>query len=163
VTSIQGQLLRLSERREVAIYLREGMLWVADFIDGDGELVDAPTWFRFNCGALSTYHARRRMVRESAIPLSRELVTRIEGLHRPGAAAKEWTRSKRDEGSGRRPQSAIARLVHRLFVRRSAHQADGVGRDTASFMSRARRCAARMQSADELHEIEIHSYEEKGR
>jgi hypothetical protein len=80
---IQGQLLRLSERREVAIYLRDGMLWVADFIDGDGELVEAKTWFRFNCGAQATHHARRRMVREAAIPLSRELIVRIDRLHRP--------------------------------------------------------------------------------
>lgn len=79
---IQGQLLRLSERREVAIYLRDGTLWVADFIDGDGELVEAKTWFRFNCGAPATYHARRRMVREAAIPLSGELIARIEHLHR---------------------------------------------------------------------------------
>jgi hypothetical protein len=33
---IQGQLLRLSERREVAIYLRNDTLWIADFIDGHG-------------------------------------------------------------------------------------------------------------------------------
>jgi len=33
---IQGQLLRQSERREVAIYLRDGQLWIADFIDGIG-------------------------------------------------------------------------------------------------------------------------------
>jgi hypothetical protein len=85
---IQGQLLRLSERREVAIYLRDGMLWVADFIDGDGELVEAKTWFRFNCGAHATCHARRRMVREAAIPLSAELIARIEHLHRPNEDGK---------------------------------------------------------------------------
>ena len=32
--SIQGQLLRVSEHRAVAIYLREGTTWVADFVDG---------------------------------------------------------------------------------------------------------------------------------
>jgi hypothetical protein len=78
---IQGQLLRLGTRREVAIYLRDGRLWVADFIDGDGELVDAVTWFRFNCATTATTHARRRMVLESAFPLSDELVARIETLH----------------------------------------------------------------------------------
>jgi hypothetical protein len=89
---IQGQLLRLSDRREVAIYLRRGTLWVADFIDGDGQLVDAVTWFQFNCGAPSAPHARRRMVRESATPLQPELVARIEHLHGClpcNAAAKE--------------------------------------------------------------------------
>jgi len=84
--SIQGQLLRQSERHEVAIFLRDGALWVADFIDGDGRLVDATTWFRFNCGALSSQHARRRMVLESAIPLSEELAERIERLHQPAGA-----------------------------------------------------------------------------
>jgi hypothetical protein len=38
--SIQGQLLRRSERREVAIYLRDGQLWIADFIDGVGALME---------------------------------------------------------------------------------------------------------------------------
>jgi hypothetical protein len=59
VDSIQGQFLRLSERREVAIYLRRGVLWVADFVDGHGELIDPRTWFRFNCGGLATRQARR--------------------------------------------------------------------------------------------------------
>jgi hypothetical protein len=77
---IQGQLLRLSERREVAIFLRDGALWVADFVDGKGELIDAATWFRFHCAALSSAQARNRMVLESGIPLSDELVARIELL-----------------------------------------------------------------------------------
>lgn len=83
LSPIQGQLLRLSERREVAIFLRDGALWVADFIDGQGELVDAVTWFRFHCAALSTAQARHRMVLESGIPLSEELVARIELLPTP--------------------------------------------------------------------------------
>ena len=86
---IQGQLLRLSERREVAIYLREGALWVADFIDGCGTLADATTWFRFNCASASSWHVRRRMALESAMPLSSVLIARIERLHErrplPGA------------------------------------------------------------------------------
>ena len=59
---ILGQLLRLSKRREVAIYLREGSLWIADFFDGNGELVEPKIWFRFN---------------------SAELAAKIESLHRP--------------------------------------------------------------------------------
>jgi len=80
---IQGQLLRLSARREVAIYLHRGTLWIADFIDGQGELIEPHLWFRFNCGAPGTRHARRRMLLESALPLSEEIVARIESLHRP--------------------------------------------------------------------------------
>lgn len=78
-SAVQGQVLRLSERREVAIYLRNDRLWVADFIDGRGELIDAITWFRFNCGTHA--QARRRMVLESGIPLSAQIVARIEHLH----------------------------------------------------------------------------------
>ncbi len=78
--AIQGQLLRQSERREVAIFLREGSLWVADFIDGNGLLVDAATWFRFNCGTPSNSCTWSRVLRESAVPLSEELATRIDGL-----------------------------------------------------------------------------------
>jgi hypothetical protein len=83
--AIQGQILRVSERREVAIYLRDDALWVADFIDGHGALFDAATWFRFNCGTPATSYARRRMVHESAVPLSTQLAARIQGLHRHSA------------------------------------------------------------------------------
>jgi hypothetical protein len=93
-TAIQGQLLRWSERREVAIYLRKDALWVADFIDGDGELIDAVTWFRFNCGTPFTSSARRRMILESAMPLSGQLAARIESLHRSSTTRKRggWVR-----------------------------------------------------------------------
>lgn len=83
--TIQGQLLRHNERREVAIFLHDGSLWVADFIDGHGQLIDAATWFRFNCGALTSAPARRRMVLESAVPLSAALVAKIERLPWPAA------------------------------------------------------------------------------
>jgi len=84
---ILGQLLRLSKRREVAIYLREGNLWIADFIDGYGELVEPEIWFRFNCATAGTGLARRRMLLESALPLSAELAARIERLHHPDAVS----------------------------------------------------------------------------
>ena len=83
--SMQGQLLRHSERREVAIFLRDGALWVADFVDGHGQLIDAATWVRFNCGTQATPQALRRMVLESAVPLSADLVDRIGRLRAPAA------------------------------------------------------------------------------
>jgi hypothetical protein len=83
-SSLQGQVLRRSERREAAIFLHDDALWVADFIDGCGELVDAVTWFRFNCAAGESSQARRRMALESALPLSDDLVTRIEALRKGG-------------------------------------------------------------------------------
>src|SRR5262245_47543287 len=87
VGPILGQLLRLSKRREVAISLREGSLWVADFIDGHGELVEPKIWLRFNCATAARGLARRRMLLESAVPLSVELAAKIERLHRPNAVS----------------------------------------------------------------------------
>jgi hypothetical protein len=81
-STFQGQVLRRSERREVAIFLRDQALWVADFVDGRGALFDAVTWFRFNCGDLANPKARRRMVLESAIPPTAGLAARIGALLR---------------------------------------------------------------------------------
>jgi len=91
--TILGQILRRSERREAALYLRDGVLWVADFVDGHGELVDPESWLRFNCGGASA-HARRRMALESASPVADELADRIEALHLAMAAAKPGTRGR---------------------------------------------------------------------
>jgi hypothetical protein len=66
---VQGQFLRLSARREVAIYLLGGKLWVADFIDGRGQLFEPETWFRFNCGSPDARAAQRRMLLESGLPM----------------------------------------------------------------------------------------------
>jgi hypothetical protein len=79
--------LRLSARREVAIYLFDGTLWVADFVDGCGELFEPETWFRFNCGTPSAQDAQRRMLRESGLPLSEDIVAKIESLHRSVAGS----------------------------------------------------------------------------
>ena len=98
--TIQGQILRFSEHHLVAIYLRDGSLWIADFVDGQGVLIDAATWFRFNCGTLATAHARRRMAAESAIPLSLELVERIEALHHAAATSGLPTAGIRQPAAG---------------------------------------------------------------
>ncbi|HEU5479129.1 MAG TPA: hypothetical protein VFU90_04810 [Candidatus Tumulicola sp.] len=82
MSPILGQFLRLSARREVAIYLLEGRLWVADFVDGRGALFEPETWFRFNCASPGARAARRRMALESGLPLSAEIVAKIDELHR---------------------------------------------------------------------------------
>ena len=91
-------MLRLSEHHAVAIYLRDGQMWVADFIDGQGTLVDATTWFRFNCGTYANSHALRRMAIESATPISSVLAERIDALHRANVAQRsgilgQWLRT----------------------------------------------------------------------
>ena len=123
--SMHGQLLRQSERREVAIFLRDDALWVADFIDGHGQLIEATTWVRFNCGAHATPQARRRMVLESAVPLSAELVDRIGRLRAP-------TAMKNSVGLGRLigavsahlPRNWLATLVARRFGRDRTRQVE---------------------------------------
>jgi hypothetical protein len=122
-TAIQGQLLRRSERREVAIYLRKDALWVADFIDGDGELIDAVTWFRFNCGTPFTSYARRRMIFESAMPLSAQLAARIESLHRSSTTRKRggWARLVQAIAAYA-PRTRLTGIFRRPRGRRSTRQ-----------------------------------------
>jgi hypothetical protein len=122
--SVQGQLLRKSERREVAIFLRHGALWVADFVDGEGKLIDATTWFRFNCGALSSPHAQRRMVLESAIPLSPELIVRIGCLHQPARMRKRGIVGWLLEAIASRQRRGRSVAIVARFLTRRMHQDD---------------------------------------
>jgi hypothetical protein len=58
------------------------VLWVADFVDGHGQLIDAASGLRFNRGGARSTQARWRMALESAAPVSDELAQRIKALHR---------------------------------------------------------------------------------
>jgi hypothetical protein len=78
---IQGSLLRLSERREVAIYLREGTGWVANFNNGRATLHSMSEWYSNGSGRMLV-HAQRRNAVEPISPLPDEVVRRIESLHR---------------------------------------------------------------------------------
>jgi hypothetical protein len=121
--SIQGQLLRLSEHRAVAIYLREGSTWVADFVDGQGVLIDVETWVRFNCGTPTNPHASRRIARESAIPLSTELSAQIESLHQPVVSRRRRTLAQWvDAIFAAFLQGRLAMLVAHRFHRRISLQ-----------------------------------------
>ncbi len=124
-TAIQGQLLRWSERREVAIYLRKDALWVADFIDGDGELIDAVTWFRFNCGTPFTSYARRRMILESAMPLSGQLAARIESLHRSSTTRRRGPLVRLVQAiAAYAPRTPLTRIFRKPLGRRSTRQSN---------------------------------------
>lgn len=128
---LQGQVLRRSGRREVAIFLRDNALWVADFVDGQGQIVDAATWFRFNCGDLTNREARRRMVRESAIPPSAELAARIAALLHDG---EESPRDYSAPGAMNAPSPAeVVQAQHHAVVpqtsrrsRETRHAAGGI-------------------------------------
>ena len=78
---IQGQVVRLSEDREVAFYRRDGRLWAADLVDGRCEILDAATWISFGSGALALAQSRRSRALESAVPISPELAETLECLH----------------------------------------------------------------------------------
>ena len=74
---LSGNLLRLGEGREIAIYLRDGTAWVAEFKDGRGELFTVSTWFSLNQGG----RVLRRMDLDSITPLPEDIAERIERLH----------------------------------------------------------------------------------
>lgn len=78
---LQGNLLRLSGRREIAIYLRDGAAWVADFENGRGELLIASAWYGTG-GGRRLAGAQRRGEVETISPLAVETARRIEALHR---------------------------------------------------------------------------------
>ena len=80
-SAVQGSLLRLSERQEVAIYLREGAGWFADFHDGRATLHSVSEWHGSGSGRMLV-HAQRRDAVETISPLPDEVVQRIESLHR---------------------------------------------------------------------------------
>jgi len=75
---LHGSLLRIGERRELAIYLRDGTAWVADFKGGHGEVSAAGAWFALN----QDRWALRRAALDAITPLPADIVQRIENLHR---------------------------------------------------------------------------------
>ncbi len=77
-TSQLHSLLRIGDRREIAIYLRDGTAWVADFKGSHGEISTAGAWFALNkdCWAL------RRAALNAVTPLPQDVEERIERLHR---------------------------------------------------------------------------------
>ena len=72
-----GSLLRLSETREIAIYQRDGVAWIADFRSGRGELFTVGEWFALN----GRGSALRRAGPASIAPLPAQVIERIARLH----------------------------------------------------------------------------------
>lgn len=118
--TLPGNLLRLGERREIAIYLRDGTTWIADFQDGRGEIFTVGAWFSLNNGGRGLGPAQRRLVSESVTPLPEEVVERIEHLHRRtvmsnGCLGMSWALATLVAGTSGR----LARLGQSLFGPRS--------------------------------------------
>ena len=76
---LSGNLLRLGERREIAIYLRGGTAWVAEFEKGRGEVFNVGAWSSLYGRAL--VHAQRRGEVNIISPIPEDVVARIERLH----------------------------------------------------------------------------------
>jgi hypothetical protein len=80
-TVTDGQLLRLREGHQVAIYKRNGVNWVAEFRNGRSELFDAAWWFYFHLGSLRYSHGIREAALDSATAITPEVLAKIERLH----------------------------------------------------------------------------------
>jgi hypothetical protein len=85
--SINGHTIVLGAGHSIAIYERNRECYVAEFRDGRGRLEYAGSWFRFNAGALRCYSGRAAL--RSSVPLSPEIVEKIERLHAASEARQE--------------------------------------------------------------------------
>ena len=85
---LEGNLLRLNDHREIAIYLRDGAAWVAEFKDGKGELHFASAWFGTDRGRTVAYAQRRGEV-EYISPIPAEVIEQIECLHQHEAKSSD--------------------------------------------------------------------------
>ena len=74
-----GNLMRLGEQREIAIYLRDGAAWVAEFKKGRGEVSNMSAWFSLYGRAL--VNAQRRGEVNIISPIPDDVMARIERLH----------------------------------------------------------------------------------
>lgn len=77
---IHGNLLRLRDGRAVAIYLRDGVVSVADLKGGFGRILTPGEWGVFHARKLA--HAQRRGEVEVVSPIPEEICAVIERLHR---------------------------------------------------------------------------------
>ena len=105
--SLSGHTIDLGAGHLVAIYVRDGVCWAAEFRDGRGELTSAGEWFRFHAGVLRYCHNRRAAALESVTPLTPEMVDRIERLHRAREARDERMRAM---------QRRIVAAAHRYWI-----------------------------------------------
>lgn len=84
---IEGHMIALAAGHSIVVYERNGELCVAEFRDGVGGFAYASTWFRFHAGALRYRHNGRGAPR--SVPLTPEMVQKIERLHAESEARQE--------------------------------------------------------------------------
>jgi hypothetical protein len=86
--SIYGHMITLGVGHSIAIYERNRENYVAEFRDGGARLEYAGSWFRFHAGGLRYCHNRRAALR-SSMPLTPEILEKIERLHAESDAREE--------------------------------------------------------------------------
>ncbi len=89
--SINGYMITLGAGHSVALYERNRECYVAEFRDGCIALAYAGSWFRFHAGALRSYDGRAAL--RSSMPLTPEMLEKIERLHRQSEARQQRMRA----------------------------------------------------------------------
>jgi hypothetical protein len=102
---LNGNLLKLADQREIAIYLRDNMAWVAEFNNGRASVSTASHWFSANQGG----RVLRQMDLASIVPLPDDVMERIEWLHQRLAQAG------RHPATSSETATVVARFRNRLM------------------------------------------------
>ena len=85
---IKGHMIALAPGQLIAIYERNGESYVAEFRDGYEKVEYACTWFRFYASALR-YRGNGRAGVDDAMPLTQEMLQKVERLHAEREARQE--------------------------------------------------------------------------
>jgi len=114
---LNGNLLRLGDQREIAIYLRDNMAWVAEFNNGRASVSTASHWFSVNQGG----RVLRHMELASIVPLPDDVMERIERLHQYLAQAGRHPATSSETATVvARFRSRLMKLLRSILSKRSA-------------------------------------------
>ena len=114
---LNGNLLRLGDQREIAIYLRDNMAWVAEFNNGRASVSTASHWFSANQGG----RVLRHMELASIVPLPDDVMERIERLHQYLAQAGCHPATSSETATVvARFHSRLMKLLRSILSKRSA-------------------------------------------
>jgi alkanesulfonate monooxygenase SsuD/methylene tetrahydromethanopterin reductase-like flavin-dependent oxidoreductase (luciferase family) len=114
---LNGNLLKLGDQREIAIYLRDNMAWVAEFNNGRASVSTASHWFSVNQGG----RVLRQMDLTSIVPLPDDVMERIERLHqRLAQAGRHPATSSETATVVARFRSRLMKIFRSILSKRSA-------------------------------------------
>jgi hypothetical protein len=137
---LNGNLLRLGDQREIAIYLRDNIAWVAEFNNGRASVSTASHWFSVNQGG----RVLRQMDLASITPLPDDVMERIERLHqRLAQAGRHPATSSETATVVARFRSRLMKLLRSIRSKRPAQPrqtatlADTGYRDRSGLFSRS--------------------------